>query len=71
MLYSFKLLLERLSRGHSLGEYNVASMVCAVHHAEVVAHKVGEPFGTLILAVAAVLLVIGSLWLRAVVRIEF
>lgn len=30
----------------------VASVVAAVHHAEVVALRVGEPFGTLILAVA-------------------
>lgn len=30
----------------------VAAVVTAVHHAEVVAHKVGEPFGTLMLAVA-------------------
>ncbi|MCE9657068.1 MAG: ionic transporter y4hA [Burkholderiales bacterium] len=29
-----------------------ASVVASVHHAEVVAHRVGEPFGTLILAVA-------------------
>lgn len=29
-----------------------AAVVAAVHHAEVVAHRVGEPFGTLILAVA-------------------
>lgn len=29
-----------------------AAVVAAVHHAEVVAHKVGEPFGTLILALA-------------------
>lgn len=28
------------------------SVVAAVHHAEVVAHRVGEPFGTLILALA-------------------
>jgi len=28
------------------------SVLASVHHAEVVAHKVGEPFGTLILAVA-------------------
>ena len=27
-------------------------MLAAVHHAEVVAHRVGEPFGTLVLAVA-------------------
>src|SRR5574342_141578 len=30
----------------------VASVVSAVHHAEVVAHRVGEPFGTLVLALA-------------------
>ena len=30
----------------------VASVLAAVHHAEVVAHRIGEPFGTLILAVA-------------------
>lgn len=30
----------------------VAGVVTAVHHAEIVAHRVGEPFGTLILAVA-------------------
>ena len=28
------------------------SVLSAVHHAEVVAHRVGEPFGALILAVA-------------------
>ncbi|PNS08190.1 Ca2+/H+ antiporter [Lysobacter silvestris] len=30
----------------------VAGVVSAVHHAEVIAHKVGEPFGTLVLALA-------------------
>jgi Ca2+:H+ antiporter len=30
----------------------VGSVISAVHHAEVVAHRVGEPFGTLVLAVA-------------------
>lgn len=30
----------------------IGGVFAAVHHAEVVAHKVGEPFGTLILAVA-------------------
>lgn len=41
------------------GFYNVlvaagllASVLAAVHHAEVVAHRVGEPYGTLVLAVA-------------------
>lgn len=30
----------------------IAAVLAAVHHAEVIAHKVGEPFGTLILALA-------------------
>ncbi len=30
----------------------MGSVLAAVHHAEVVAHRVGEPFGTLVLAVA-------------------
>src|SRR5215203_1078872 len=30
----------------------IAAVLAAVHHAEVVAHRVGEPFGTLILAVS-------------------
>jgi Ca2+:H+ antiporter len=30
----------------------LAAVVAAVHHAEVIAHRVGEPFGTLILALA-------------------
>jgi Ca2+:H+ antiporter len=30
----------------------VAAVLVAVHHAEVVAHRVGEPFGTLVLAMA-------------------
>src|SRR5215217_2189353 len=30
----------------------VGSVLAAVHHAEVVAHRVGEPFGSLLLAVA-------------------
>ncbi len=30
----------------------IAGVIAAVHHAEVVAHRVGEPFGTLVLAVA-------------------
>ena len=30
----------------------IAAVVSAVHHAEVVAHRVGEPFGTLVLALA-------------------
>ncbi len=30
----------------------VGAVISAVHHAEVIAHKVGEPFGTLVLALA-------------------
>ena len=30
----------------------IGAVIASVHHAEVVAHKVGEPFGTLVLAVA-------------------
>lgn len=32
------------------GFFLVASVLSAVHHAEVIAHRVGEPFGTIILA---------------------
>src|SRR5258705_1615803 len=34
----------------------IASVLAAVHHAEVVAHRTGEPFGTLILAVAVTII---------------
>jgi len=34
----------------------MATVVAAVHHAEVVAHRVGEPFGTLVLALAVTLI---------------
>jgi len=37
----------------------VASILAAVHHAEVVAHRVGEPFGTLLLAVAITIIEVG------------
>jgi Ca2+:H+ antiporter len=30
----------------------IGAVVAAVHHAEVIAHRVGEPFGTLVLAIA-------------------
>lgn len=32
------------------------SVTCAIHHAEVVAHRVGEPYGTLVLAVAVTII---------------
>ena len=37
----------------------IAAVVAAVHHAEVVAHRVGEPFGTLILAIAVTVIEVG------------
>ncbi|BCJ75523.1 ionic transporter y4hA [Catellatospora sp. IY07-71] len=37
----------------------VAAVVVAVHHAEIVAHRVGEPFGTLILAIAVTVIEVG------------
>ena len=36
-----------------------ASVIAAVHHAEVVAHRVGEPFGSLLLAVAVTVIEVG------------
>ena len=35
-----------------VGAFLIGSVLVAVHHAEVVAHRVGEPFGSLVLAVA-------------------
>src|SRR4051812_28876762 len=35
-----------------VGAFLAAAVLAAVHHAEVVAHKVGEPYGSLVLAVA-------------------
>jgi Ca2+:H+ antiporter len=32
------------------------AVLCAIHHAEVVAHRVGEPYGTLVLAVAVTII---------------
>lgn len=37
----------------------IAAVLVAVHHAEVVAHRVGEPFGSLILAVAVTVIEVG------------
>src|SRR5258706_1300185 len=34
----------------------IGVVIAAVHHAEVVAHRIGEPFGTLVLAVAVTVL---------------
>lgn len=37
----------------------VGSVLASVHHAEVIAHKVGEPFGTIILALAITTIEVG------------
>jgi Ca2+:H+ antiporter len=37
----------------------VAAVLAAVHHAELVAHKVGEPFGTFLLALAVTVIELG------------
>ena len=37
----------------------IGAIIAAVHHAEVVAHKVGEPYGSLILAVAVTVIEVG------------
>lgn len=42
-----------------LGIILIAAVLAAVHHAEVVAHRVGEPFGTLILALAVTCIEVG------------
>jgi len=36
-----------------------AAVLAAVHHAEVVAHRIGEPFGSLVLAVAVTVIEVG------------
>jgi Ca2+:H+ antiporter len=41
-----------LTVGLLLGAMLILAVLSAIHHAEVVAHRVGEPFGTLVLAVA-------------------
>lgn len=37
----------------------IAAVLAAVHHAEVVAHRVGEPFGSLVLAVSVTVIEVG------------
>jgi Ca2+:H+ antiporter len=56
-----------LTWGQSLAPVAVAlvavflagSVLAAVHHAEVVAHRIGEPFGSLVLAVAVTVIEVG------------
>ncbi|WP_091026997.1 calcium:proton antiporter [Nocardioides szechwanensis] len=43
----------------AIGVALVAAVLAAVHHAEVVAHRVGEPYGSLILAVAVTVIEVG------------
>jgi Ca2+:H+ antiporter len=42
-----------------LAVFLVGAVLAAVHHAEVVAHRVGEPFGSLVLAVAVTVIEVG------------
>jgi Ca2+:H+ antiporter len=42
-----------------IGAALVGSVLAAVHHAEVVAHKVGEPFGSFLLAIAVTVIELG------------
>ncbi|HEY0627561.1 MAG TPA: ionic transporter y4hA [Allosphingosinicella sp.] len=42
-----------------IGAALIATVLAAVHHAEVVAHKVGEPFGTFLLAIAVTIIELG------------
>src|SRR5262245_17960102 len=42
-----------------VGVLLAGSILAAVHHVEVVAHRVGEPFGALILAVAVTVIEVG------------
>lgn len=45
-----------IALGVALAAMLLAAVVAAIHHAEVVAHRVGEPFGTLVLAVAVTII---------------
>lgn len=42
-----------------LGTVLIGTVLAAVHHAELIAHRVGEPFGTLLLAVAVTVIELG------------
>lgn len=42
-----------------VGGFLAAAVLAAVHHAEVVAHRVGEPFGSLVLAIAVTTIEVG------------
>ena len=42
-----------------LGTALIVTVLAAVHHAELIAHKVGEPFGTFLLAIAVTVIELG------------
>src|SRR3954451_1387921 len=42
-----------------VGVVLAVAVLAAVHHAEVIAHRVGEPFGSLVLAVAVTVIEVG------------
>lgn len=42
-----------------LGVVLIATVLASVHHAELIAHRVGEPFGTFVLAVAVTVIELG------------
>ncbi len=42
-----------------IGAGLVGAVLAAVHHAEVIAHRVGEPFGSLVLAIAVTVIEVG------------
>jgi Ca2+:H+ antiporter len=44
-----------------VGVFLAASVLTAVHHAEVVAHRVGEPFGSIVLAVSVTVIEVGMI----------
>src|SRR3712207_7729778 len=52
------------------GALLAGSVLAAVHHAEVVAHRVGEPFGSLVLAVAVTVIEVSLIVTLMVARSE-
>lgn len=52
LLYVFKPLEFGNVYASLIGISVIAAVMASVHHAEVIAHKIGEPYGTLVLAIA-------------------
>lgn len=46
----------------------VGAVIAAVHHAEIIAHKIGEPFGTLVLALAVTVIEVALILSLMMVR---